>query len=360
MRQIIYPLSILCMAALLSCSNGGDSLPTPTPIKGKSLPIGEIIQPRGWTIADGKAVVCATPSSDNVFYVYSLPDWKFMYSTGVYGDGPNDFDTDSNIALKGNGDMGYLSLRDYRRNGQISKYAVDNRSIKMTGTIPRPKYGRKKFHIDNIPCIDGKYCASLNFHRGDDAYSIFIDDVESGKHIDSIKTSSAIEVEYDSKGEPYTTRNIIDGKLASRGSRIALMYDAPLIRRVDFYDVSSSGKISLFKSVGDSIDDNLIDRIKAMRDSNARDRVAGCIDIFTTDNHIYMLDIDCKFEMIDNRMKPHFIGTWVRVYDWDGNLTGYYELDAPAMRIIASGDDSYFYTYSSEEDFDHVHRYTLN
>ena len=360
MRQIIYPLSILCMAALLSCSNGGDSLPTPTPIKGESLPIGEIIQPRGWTIADGKAVVCATPSSDNAFYVYSLPDWNLMYSYGRYGDGPNDFNTYNNIALKGNGDMGYLMLRDYRRNGQISKYAVDNSSIKKIGAMPRPKDGRKNPHIENIPCIDGKYYVSLNFHRGDDASSIFIDDVESGKHIDSIKTSAVIEVEYDGKGEPYSISSVIDGKLASRGSRIALMYNSPLIRRVDFYDVSSSGKISLFKSVGDSIDDNLIDRIKAMRDSNARDRVAGCIDIFTTDNHIYMLDIDCKIEMIDNGMKTHFIGTWVRVYDWDGNLTGYYELDAPAMRIIASGDDSYFYTYSSEEDFDHVHRYKLN
>jgi len=87
MRQILVLCSLLLFT--ISCRNDGISSPEKKELKSEKKLLEEIISPDFITRVDDKLII-ASSLSDTMLYVYSLPDLKYLHSTGKKGRGPDE------------------------------------------------------------------------------------------------------------------------------------------------------------------------------------------------------------------------------------------------------------------------------
>ena len=101
-------IGALWLAGCSSGAGGGKGLPEPRRIEGDSIAIHQIVKPSRWAVSAGKAIVQAQ-GTDSLFYVYRLPDFRFLYTWGRRGDGPGEFAAVT-IANAWDGDTGEVML----------------------------------------------------------------------------------------------------------------------------------------------------------------------------------------------------------------------------------------------------------
>ncbi|MBQ5815727.1 MAG: hypothetical protein IIW30_07125, partial [Flavobacteriales bacterium] len=56
-----------------------------------SIAVNEILKPSDWFALESSRAVVHSPRSEKLFYVYSLPEWKYLYNYGNKGEGPDDY-----------------------------------------------------------------------------------------------------------------------------------------------------------------------------------------------------------------------------------------------------------------------------
>ena len=121
-----------CAAVAVSCSADGNAalgFDKPVEVKADSIAVNEIIQPNSWTVANGYAVLTSR-NTDNVFYVYSLPDFSFKYKYGTKGQGPGEFPEYISLVNDESGDTGGFIISNYG-NKTHDFYSVDGNTIKL-------------------------------------------------------------------------------------------------------------------------------------------------------------------------------------------------------------------------------------
>ena len=104
-------------AGILSVSCGGAGKATgfdnPIAVRADSIAVDQIIKPSQWAVCNGRAVV-VSEDTDSVFYVYSLPDFGFLYTWGRRGGGPGEFPNYVRFVDGTDGDTGALTVENYR------------------------------------------------------------------------------------------------------------------------------------------------------------------------------------------------------------------------------------------------------
>ena len=336
-----------CAAVAASCSADGNAalgFDNPVEVKADSIAVNEIIQPNSWTVANGYAVLTSR-NTDNVFYVYSLPDFSFKYKYGTKGQGPGEFPEYISLVNDESGDTGGFIISNYG-NKTHDFYSVDGNTIKLAEQVniyPLPK----RFQSDII-MPSGMILTEMAGTDNDDF--LYTRSGEDGRVLDSVRTYAFTEVKYDDNGNMYQQSRVNRPLVAVRGSRAALIYE--LVDHADFYEISPEGKFGLIKSSGKDVLAEDIEKAKNVRSGG---RAQGIVRVFATDRYIYALWVD--IEMDRERRKITFNDVQVRIYGWDGERVKSLSLEKPASNIIVSGDDSKLYTYNMEEDFEKVYVY---
>ena len=335
---------------LVGCSSGaggGEGLPEPRRIEGDSIAIHQIVKPSRWAVSAGKAIVQAQ-GTDSLFYVYRLPDFRFLYAWGRRGDGPGEFAAVT-IANAWDGDTGEVMLQDFRSNA-LKVFSVGDTTWVQTDTLP--SFPDSKVFSDDRP-LAGGFLGTKKLAEGREEEYFYVRSLRNGSELDSVPLQTVVEAQYDEQGRMYSLSRVNTPKVIARGDRVALVYE--LVRHIDVYRVSSEGKLRLLHSLGESLDDAALERARTVRSRTSQRGITG---FAATDRYIYTLYIE--FEVSDWQAKTaEFRRGIVYRYGWDDPQAEAFELASPATDILVTGDDRFLFTRNDLEDFDWVHVYSL-
>ena len=339
-------IGALWLAGCSSGAGGGEGLPEPRRIEGDSIAIHQIVKPSRWAVSAGKAIVQAQ-GTDSLFYVYRLPDFRFLYTWGRRGDGPGEFAAVT-IANAWDGDTGEVMLQDFRSNA-LKVFSVGDTTW-VQDTLP--SFPDSKVFSDDRP-LAGEFLGTKKLADGREEEYFYVRSLRDGSDLDSVPLQTVVEAQYDEQGRMYSLSRVNTPKVIARGDRVALVYE--LVRHIDVYRVFPEGKLRLLHSLGESLDDAALERARTVRSRTSQRGITG---FAATDRYIYTLYIE--FEVSDWQAKTaEFRRGIVYRYGWDDPQAEAFELASPATDILVTGDDRFLFTRNDLEDFDWVHVYSL-
>ena len=178
-------------------------------------------------------------------------------------------------------------------------------------------------------------------------------EAETRKITDSVLVHTLVKEETMANGGVrVTTYNEVS--VWSAGDAVAVSYS--MIPRMDFYRMTSNGKLKLIKTIGDNFtDEETMERAKALEADKDASATMFC-DGQATEKYLFILEADIKVDM--EARKINFLSTRVKVYDWDGSVAGMFELEKSATNIMVSPDGGCIFAYNVvTDDFDRVYTY---
>lgn len=336
-------------AGILSVSCGGTGKTTgfenPIAVRADSIAVDQIIKPSQWAVCNGKAVV-VSEDTDSVFYVYSLPDFGFLYAWGRRGGGPGEFPNYVRFVDGADGDTGALTVENYRGK-TFDAFEVGEREMalkKTSSTFPD-----QTTFLESRPLPSG--WQTTKKVAGDKEY-LYIRSPKDGSVRDSVLLYTLVKAEYDDKGNMRSLSRMNSPRIVAKDDRIAVAYQN--VVRVDFYRLTDEGKLELLKAVGEPLDEAVLQRLRTMRSET---RQQGIMGYFSTEKYLYTLYLDLEFDW--ETKHADILEKIVYVYDWDGRQIRAFDLEKPATDILVSGDDRLLYARNLQEDFDKVYVYDL-
>lgn len=348
MKKSAAIAAVSCAGILsVSCGAGGKAVgfDNPIAVKADSIAVDQIIKPSQWAVCNGKVVV-VSESTDSVFYVYSLPDFSFLYAWGRRGSGPGEFPNYVRFVNDADGDTGTLTMENYLGK-TFDAFEVGDRGMtlkKTSSTFPD-----QAVFLDSRPLPSG-WLATKRV-SGDKEY-LYIRSPKDGSVRDSVMLYTLVKADYDDKGNMRSLSRMNTPRIVAHGDRMAVVYQS--VVRVDFYRVTGEGKLSLLQAVGEPLDDAVLQRLQTMRSES---RQHGIMGYFSTGKYLYTLYLDLEFDW--ETKYANILEKVVYVYDWDGRQIRAFDLEKPATDILVSGDDSRLYARNFQEDFDKVYVYSL-
>ena len=343
-----------CAAVAASCSADGNAalgFDKPVEVKADSIAVNEILRPIDHAVVGDKAVVMSAGSED-LFYVYGLPDFKFLYSTGKSGEGPDDFGRCK--FLNGDATEGVLYVDEFSK--RLAKFfSVDDNNFNNKGQIVFIKKDGVYLR-ERAVASGGRWLLSSKEVNGDELGRQYLYVMEANTQdnvTDSVLVHTLVKEETMANGGVrVTTYN--DVSVWSAGDAVAVSYS--MIPRMDFYRMTSDGKLKLIKTIGDNFtDEETMERFKALEADKGGSATRFC-DGQATERYLFILEVDIKVDM--EARKINFLSTRVKVYDWDGSVAGMFELEKPATNIMVSPDGGCIFAYNVvTDDFDRVYTY---
>lgn len=307
--------TLLLSAALFvsACGSGGkntgESAQATVLTEKDSIAVNQILVPRGIMVKGDILMLSADHhnGADTLFYAYSIPDGKFLFGQGVTGQGPDDF----NMPILFSNAQSDTSFCAYNvGQDRINSYALDKggfsllTSLKSRGILPRTAVN------DSIVFGD-----IMDWRAR--TVGIYTENIKSGGKTDSIPTFSAIrQLQYGNSFNSVTNSFCLFGC----GNKAAVAYQ--LMDRIEFYDISPAGKMTLVKAVGT---DKLDPKYGNLKDTDSKlvfDSVEKYFEGgYATRDHLYAVNLrGASSEEIDSDNEDAPKVTPVDVYTWDGQL----------------------------------------
>src|SRR5699024_3811377 len=96
----------------------------------------------------GKAIILQGFGADSLFYVYSMPDFRFLYTWGARGEGPGEFPRGAKLDDMYYGDVDSLLIEE--RN-TLRAYRADDAGFDPLHVRPVPR-SHRFFTRSALPC----------------------------------------------------------------------------------------------------------------------------------------------------------------------------------------------------------------
>lgn len=292
-----------------------------------SVSINEVIQPVEWVVTDDKMVI-NTPKSENVFYVYGLTDFNFLYSFGQKGEGPDEFRFPN---LLSGSKEGSVAVKDM--SGLYTTF-----DIKDTNAVRNNSVKTRCDDVDMwvISVINDSFL--VNRASGSEKYQVI--KIEKDGSLSVIDEVPSMCVK--GKEEPINingmelaftpTYNVPE--MTSNGGNIAFLYNA--CPRMDIFSVSENGEFVYKKSIGD------LSSLKELSRMDFSEKDKFCPSMEATSERIYA-----------------FYNDYVCVWDWSGNGVAKYFFDKKVDKFTVDEDNNRIYAYNSKNDFETVYVFDI-
>lgn len=307
----------------------------PEKIECDSIAIGQILAPTGWTINGDKAVVVSR-NTDSLFFVYRLPDFKYLYRFGFQGNGPNDFMRPRFIPdVSGQGQLLVPGLRKMSWIDLGDDKATISRTEKYEG-YESPRLLVNDSIIVNFGVVPGAgelkaFYQTIN--------------TKSKQILDST------QVLLYTKALIAKTGRLNFPNLAAKAGRMAAVYaDVP---RIDILAVSPEGKLTLEQSKGELLTPEQINAL----DLANRTKGMGISGTQGTDKYIYAFSYDYESPNPPARKQ---LNSYMEVYDWDGNPVKKFDLGRLFSQFLVDEPRGRIYCYHYNYDFENVYVYPFS
>ena len=318
-----------------------------------SVAINEILKPSDWFAVEGSRAVVYSPRSEKLFYVYSHPEWEYLYNYGVQGEGPDDY--------RG----AYVSLCDVSKDkfsvSSFSTGGLRERTLRVgedsIEVVADTVWGKNRsfdyiyresivndsvYVIKYVPVFD----EALNQNNPTFKEYLITMYSETDVHIDSLLLAQTIDYKV-SEDRTTISGNIYNrAYILYRDSKAYVIYDQ--LRRMDIYDISPDGKITHDKTIGKPYTWEEVQGmdLKISEGETVFNVVGG-------DKYIYAMT--CQWQDMGSWRKV--LNTYVEVWDYDGNKVKKYDMNRNFNRMMVDEKNEYFYFYHSGYDFEWVYRY---
>ena len=338
------------------CACGGASqgardaegFPPARELAADSVAIDEILQVRDIVLCGDYAAIY-TPKTSKVLFRYRVPDWTFVDSSLVTGEGPDDLSQNGNL-LPADHTSNVLWVSEPMRQ-KICRYDLSS-TVRKTASVPG---GRGDWIFSAQVCGDslavyGKFDFSAK------AYCLRV-----MRLADSLRVADSLRCPV--KSEVHTEGNSSWARLfntptvaLSREGRLALWYD--LMGTMMTYRITAQGRLEPEDTFGQSLTQQLVDGTD-FEALTKRDYSEALAEV--SDSHIFMLRTRYDRAAVgeyDSDSSRRVEELEIKVYDWAMNPVARFRLDHPsASRVLIDPARGRIYAYDPREDFEQVYTY---
>ena len=342
-------IGALWLAGCAGQACSGDDQPTVQTLTADSIAIHQVINPHQWAVSAGKAVV-QTLRMDSLFYVYSLPDFRFLYAWGRMGNGPGEM-LPTQMLNAFDGDTDSLVLR-FTAPATFRTYRVGQEAFTATDTLAVRSDGRG-FSLRR-PFPHG-FVGDIRIKNKEEKEVLYVcRPGTEAQTVDSLELPTKVKAKYSDRGTLIELVRWNCPYLVVRGDRVAMVYQ--MVSHVDFYRLTPEGKLILEASTGVPLDQDLAGRLETMAEAPRREFVAG---FSATDRYLYVSRP--TVEVDSETGQASILEAKVQVYRWeDGKLQSELLLGLSSIDILVTRDDRYLFARNPLEDFDWVYVYRLD
>ena len=352
MKKILVASAVIAVFLLSGCTAGkkySDSFSAPIPLQVDSLKINQIVQVEDWTKA-GDKVLIFSPLTKNVFYVYKLPEFRFLYDFGQKGGGPEDFSEfmrlpegnlmNDDLYVYDNGDsQGALSVISLSDDSYTQKRLRDTRKGFNYVVSDSVWIGYYPLTIDWKDMSAKGYMNIWN-KRGETTQELPLLSHTSqfGISYRDMQNKSGIMIQGDVRNQ---------AGVATNGKKLVIYY--PDAFRMEFYKLNPNGTVELEKSLGETY---TLDELNKM-DMAGRKKGESLTLLRATDDYIYAFKYEYKND--GDEWKP--VKSFLEIYDWNGEGIVKYDLGRHFDKYIVDEKNRKLFCYNTEFDFDYVYVY---
>jgi hypothetical protein len=283
----------------------------------------------------GNHFVVRNSKTDTIFSVFSYPDFEYLFSDGVYGNGPEDFqrimDRDFQVSSKGF-NVFFPGINIYREveiddvNRKL-KTVKDHKYQLSTGGIPQ-----------KFTQLDDSRFVYINGNSMDDT-EFFLFDAARNAVTGSIPYPQWVEA---NNGEPNFSIYLTGIVPKPDGNKFASFYCN--FKRWQLFDY----KGYLIREI-----DVKIPPVSSGLAAPGEKRMLYYGSEFASDNYIYAVCLNYK------PGEPSRKGTELQVWNWEGKPVAKFILDRKFSCFTVSGDSVLYVADNLEGDEDKIFKYVL-
>lgn len=319
-----------------------------------SVAVNEILKPSDWFALESSRAVVHSPRSEKLFYVYSLPEWNFLYSYGAKGEGPDDY-RGSYVSLcdVNKDEFPVTSLAPggiVERTLRVGESSIEVVGERKTGKNLTTDYMYREFTV-NDSIYGLMWLPDWDWGTQDvSALKNFITtcDSRTNQHIDSLPMAEKIDYELSEDGMSVSGDIYNRAYIVYKHGKMYVFYDQ--LRRIDICDISPDGKITLEKTIGEPY---TWEDVQAMDFKKEKGYKILSVDGGKRYKYIYVMT--CDYQDMGSWQKV--LNTYVEVWDYDGNKVKKYDMGRNFNRVMVDEVNEYFYFHHTGYDFEWVFRY---
>jgi hypothetical protein len=265
---------------------------------------------------------------DKLFFVQNIADTSSFFCFGDKGQGTDEFIYPFSIQFV---DDSSLFVYDFMSK-KINWVNIDFESGRtgVTGQLLD-----EKLCFSVVSTAYGQY---LGIGAFTDGMFMLLDST-------GVRTGMFFEYPYKNMSEKNIRNSVramaYQGKVKTNASRTKLVYAAAYADILYFYDIERED-LRIIKKVENRFCKYLPEenggRISAPIMS---DNEYGCVDLYATDQYVYMLYSGRSFKKYQAKMGE---ADRLRIYDWQGDLLLEADMDLPCKNLCVSADDSFLWT----------------
>lgn len=284
-------------------------------LTGDSIRIDEVLFPLQMAKIGDKVVVQSI-KTDSLFFVYGLPDFRFLYSTGSKGEGPDDFAYPMKMSVTPSEKL-LISSQGKLKNTFVR---VTDTGFVMEKQLPMPPSCKMMGMADDSTGVMDRNLMKLE-----------LIDVNTMETMDTVRDLKSVIT----NDGAYSNLNY--GALYGR--KMFFVYSE--MDLVEFYRISPDGRFEHTASYG-------TDSVYVRRPYH----YPYGPHMSMTENYVFVRFID----MENNRRQL------IRVFDWDGHPVKTFDLGRRYFDVFTVDQDSRtIYAADNSRDFDYIYtfRYSL-
>lgn len=357
-KRRFLPIIVVLLHVGMLCACGGvlqgtrdaEGFPSARELTADSVAIDEILQVNDMVLCGDYAVIYS-PKTSKVLWRYRLPDWTFVDSSLVSGEGPDDLSRNSRL-LPADPASNTLWVSEPMRQ-RFCRYDL-SATVRKTSSIP----GRRSDWIYGAQLCGDSLAVYGKFDFSTERYWLRVMSLaDSLRATDSLRC--LVKSETHSEGNATWARLYNAPVFAvGKDGRMALWYNQTETMVV--CRITPHGRLEPENTFGQPSTQQEVESI----DFDALKRDYNETIAAVSDRYILMLrtQYDRVADDEPDLENPRKIEALeIKVYDWDMNPVARFRLDHPkASRVLVDSERGRIYAYDPSEDFEQVYTYRFD
>lgn len=308
-----------------------------------SIAVEQVLVPKELRVVNGCMVVISD-KTDTVFYVYSLPDFRYLYASVVPGEGPEDLPRYFRDLVSSDG-RNFIVVPSY--SGLARVY-----SPQSTGMVRERDIKHRKNHHLRAVSPGGEKALSLKLSSQDG--SRYILSAVSGDSLLTITDSIALRTKrytVQMEGMFTISTTVNDCHTAAYGDIFALFYDG--IPRAEFYRWTDEGKIENITAYGDTLYAwKEEDIIRPNSIGRPKEQIQYYVDAQASGDHFYAF-----YRGVTQEQYEKTPCVFIRVFDRQGRPVKSMRINGPYDLFAVDEPNGIIYAADKAKDFEYVYTF---
>ncbi len=308
-----------------------------------SIAVAQVLVPKELRVVNGYMVV-VSDKTDTVFYVYSLPDFRYLYGSVVPGGGPEDLPRYFRDLVSSDG-RNFIVVPNY--SGQARVYSPQG-----TGMVWKQDMKHRKKQYLRAVLPGGAKALSMKLSPQDG--SRYILSAVSGDSLLTATDSIAL------RSKRYTIRmegmftistTVNNCHVVASGDTFGLFYDG--IPRAEFYQLTREGKMKGLPAYGDTLYAwKEEDIIRPNSIGRPKEQIQYYVDAQASGGHFYAFYKGTTQEQYEETPC-----VFIRVFDLEGRPVKSMRINGPYDLFAVNEPAGIIYAVDKAKDFDYVYTF---